>query len=605
MKVFRMCDHCSSEYNDILNRRFHAQPVACNQCGPAYHYKSEEKKLDDIHQILAEVSMRIDEGKIVAVKGTGGYNLICDALNDKVVSELRLRKHRDSKPFAVMFRDTAEVRKYCHLNGAEQKELECWRKPVLILEQKKMLAPSVSNGLNTTGAVLPYMPLHFLLFRFLKTPAIVYTSGNLSDEPIIISDDIAEKELFRVSGAIVSYNRTIVNRVDDSVLRIADNKIIQIRRSRGYVPRPVDLPFNADGILAVGAELKNSFCIGKGSQAIMSQYIGDLKNPAALDFFDESLERFSRMFRFKPSLIACDLHPGYYSGFYAQKLSDELNLPLKRIQHHHSHIVSVMAENGLDEDVIGISLDGTGYGTDGNTWGGEFLVAGLSDFTRFAHFDYVALPGGDKASGEPWRTAFSFIYKYFGDNFDYDSLQVFNTIGRQNLLLIKDMLDKKINSPLSSGAGRLFDAVSALLGLCSVSTFDSEAPMRLESITDKQVESVYPFSIINGSVNFSETFESLTRDLNIESRPVIAAKFHNTVASIILDISKQIRKKTLINKVILSGGVFQNKYLLEKSLRLLNHDRFKVLTNHLVPVNDGGISLGQLMIASKLNSLCA
>jgi hydrogenase maturation protein HypF len=599
MKSFRMCEKCSSEYNNILDRRFHAQPVACNSCGPVYSYKDSGKNLSDIKEILTEVSLQIASGKTVAVKGIGGYFLMCDALNNDAVKELRQRKHRDAKPFAVMFRNLSAVRKFCFLNKEEEEEITSWRRPVLILGQKEILSPAVSNDLKTTGAMLPYMPFHYLLFRSIKTPAVVLTSGNISDDPIIIDDHLAEKELFQVADSLLSYNRKIENRTDDSVIRIIDHKPSIIRRSRGYVPRPVDLKSDVEGILALGAEQKNNFCIGKDRQAVLSQYIGDLKNTATYDFFSETIEKFTMLFRFKPDLIACDLHPDYMSTQHAEILEKELNIPLIRIQHHHAHIASCMAEYGIDQEVIGVSLDGTGFGSDGKIWGGEFLIADLKGFRRYAHFDYVPLPGGDKAITEPWRMAFSYLYKYFGDSFDFRSVPSFGSIEDRELILVKEMIEKKINSPFTSGAGRLFDAVSAILGLCSFETFDSEAPMRLESAINCKIKEFYPFSAA-ANLNFSETFASILEDMQMKSISYISAKFHNTVAQAILEISRRIREETRLDKVILSGGVFQNKYLLEKSTELLSDNKFKVLTNHLVPANDGGISLGQLIIASKI-----
>ena len=599
MRSFRMCHNCESEYNDILDRRFHAQPIACNNCGPVYSYKDSLKNLSNIKDILEEVALQIISGKTIAIKGTGGYHFMCDALNNNAVLNLRNKKQRDSKPFAVMFRDIESVKKYCYIDIEEEKELKSWRRPILILREKKMLSEAVSNGLKTTGTMLPYMPVHYMLFRNLKTPAVVLTSGNISDEPIITDDSSAKKQLIPVADSFLSYNRQILNRIDDSVIRIISHKTCLIRRSRGYVPRPVDLKCNVDGIIALGAEQKNSFCIGKGSQAVMSQYIGDLKNHATYDFFIEAIDRFSKLFRFKPEYIACDLHPDYLSTKYAEVLENELKIPLFRIQHHHAHIASCMAEHGIDEEVIGISLDGTGYGTDGKIWGGEFLIADLKNFRRFMHFDYVGLPGGDKAVDEPWRTAFSYLYKYFGKNFDFRSLPVFRSIDNDRLLMISKMLDKKINLPFSSGAGRLFDAVSAILGLCTEATFDSEAPMRLESVINSDTNEFYPFRT-DDTIVFADTFKAILEDLQQQSIPVISVKFHNTIAQAILEVSKQIRKETSLSKVILSGGVFQNKYLLEKSINLLNHNLFTVFTNNLVPTNDGGVALGQLIIASKM-----
>ncbi len=598
MKDFKLCPGCTAEYNNILDRRFHAQPIACNACGPVYHYKDYTKESNDLDEILHLVTLLINEGRSVAIKGTGGYFLMCDALNNYSVNELRRRKQRDSKPFAVMFRDVSDVRKYCYLSQIEEKELRSWRRPILILRQKMPLCDSVNSGLNTIGAMLPYMPFHYLLFRSLLTSAIVLTSGNLSDEPIITDDRIAEAKLLPVTGALLGYNREILNRVDDSVITVIDNKVSIVRRSRGYVPRPVDLYSEAEGILALGAEEKNTFCIGKGRQAIMSQYIGDLKTPATLDFFKSSIERFETLFRFRPSFLVCDNHPDYLSSLYAEQLQKEINIPLLKVQHHHAHIASCMAEHGIDDHVIGIGFDGTGFGTDGNIWGSEFMIADAENYRRISHFDYVPMPGGDKAVTEPWRMAFSYIYKYFGNEFDYYSLQIFRETGKKKLDMIQQMIENKINTPLSAGAGRLFDAVSALTGLCAVASFDSEAPMRLEAAINEETEDFYPFNLTD-IIDFKETFEAMINDLKRGNISIIPAKFHNTIAKVITNVTLQIREKYSINKVVLTGGVFQNRYLLEKSLCSLNRCRFRVFINRLVPANDGGISLGQLMIASK------
>jgi hydrogenase maturation protein HypF len=598
MKNFEMCLNCKSEYNNILDRRFHAQPIACNYCGPVYQYKDNSKKIEGIDLILNEVAEKIASGKTVIIKGLGGYHLMCNALDNSAVSELRTKKQRDSKPFAVLFRDIGAVRKYCFVDETEETELRSWRRPVVILKQKRLLCSAVSNGLNSIGAMLPYMPVHYLIFRALNIPAVVLTSGNISDEPIIIDDQMAEDQLMSVTDSFLSHNRQIINRTDDSVLKIIDHKVCLIRRSRGYVPRPVDIAWNVEGILALGAEQKNSFCIGKANQAIMSQYIGDLKNSATNKFFIETIERFSDLFRFSPCILACDLHPDYLSTRHAQYLADKHGIPLIKIQHHHAHIASCMAENGLDEDVIGISLDGTGFGADGNIWGGEFMVTNLKEFSRFTHFDYIPMPGNDKAIDEPWRMAFSYIYKYLRESYDYKSLPLFASIDDQKLALVKEMIDKNVNSPLTSGAGRLFDSVSAILGLCTEVTFDSEAPMRLESVIGCETDEFYPFRF-EKTVIFDEMITAILCDITRLDISLISAKFHNTVAQSILEVSCRIRKETSLSKVVLSGGVFQNKYLLEKTLSLLRRNMFKVFTNHLVPANDGGISLGQLVIASK------
>jgi hydrogenase maturation protein HypF len=601
MRDFIMCSRCSKEYNDILDRRFHAQPIACNSCGPVYHYAGGERQTDDMSQIFANIAAKIASGESVAVKGLGGYNLVCDALNNDAVLRLRERKHRDSKPFAVMFRDIMSIKEYCYVSDPEEKELRSWRRPVAILRQRKFIPASVNAGLQTVGAILPYVPFHYLLFRHIETPALVFTSGNISDEPIISDDQDAETNLYPVTDAILTYNRKILNPVDDSVVRFADNKLTIIRRSRGFVPRPVDLKCSVEGILALGAEEKNTFCIGKGYQALMSQHTGDLRNPAAYGFFLDSIDRFTRLFRFSPSMVACDLHPDYLTTIYAENLEKEMGIPLVRVQHHHAHIVSCMAEHGIDEEVIGVSLDGTGYGTDGNIWGGEFLVCNLRNFRRELHFDYIPMPGGEKAVAEPWRMAFSYLYKYFGENIDFESLPLFRNTGTDLLAMMKSMTDNNTNTPLSSGAGRLFDAVAALTGLCSYSSFDAEAPMRLESAAAENINDFYPFRV-KDTVMFGDTLEAVISDLRSEKTGVISARFHNTVAQVILEAAKGIQVKYSLNKVVLSGGVFQNRYLLEKTLYLLRSEGFRVFCHHLVPPNDGGISLGQLAVAANTRS---
>ncbi len=604
MSEFAMCEICTSEYNDVKDRRFHAQPIACNFCGPEYIFENSEEKITDFNHILNRIVIFLESGKIVALKGQGGYQLICDALNDETVRLLRNRKLRDSKPFAVMFRDLKTINKYCYLNEIEEQEITSWKRPIIILRQKKSLAPSVNSGLNTIGAILPYMPLHYLLFERLKLNAIVLTSGNISEEPLIINDDIAKIKLLNIVDAFVSYNREIFNRTDDSVMQIVSNKVNLIRRSRGFVPNPFDLKNHASGILAVGAEQKNCFCIGMNKQAILSQYIGDLKNQETFDFFKESIERYSKIFRFIPAFIVCDLHPDYLSTRFGNELAKKYNIPLRSIQHHHAHIVSCMAEHKLDEQVIGVSLDGTGYGCDSNTWGGEFFITDILNFTRYKHFDYVPMPGGDAVIEEPWRMAISYLYQYFGNELNIRSFSSFSELNEKKVDLILEMLRKKINSPLTSSTGRLFDAVSALTGLCLISQFDSEAPMRLEGAALNGIHEKYPYTIGETSISFAKTFESIIHDLSRKNISIISAKFHNSIAHIIMDISMQIRKECGINKVVLSGGVFQNKFLVEKTIFLLNELNFEVFCNHIVPSNDGGIALGQLLFASKTREIC-
>lgn len=603
MAAFEMCPRCADEYSDISDRRFHAQPVACNSCGPVYTLKAGDLVITSIKDILEEIALRLASGGSVAIKSTGGYNLMCDALNESAVADLRLRKQRDSKPFAVMFRDINAVHEYCHVEAQEEAMLESWRRPVVILQQKMSLAPSVSSGLNTTGAMLPHMPIHHMLFRHIATPALVLTSGNLSAEPIITLDSQAESDLMPVTGCIVSYNREINNRADDSVVRVIDGNISLIRRSRGYAPEPVDLTCSVEGVFAAGAEQKNSFCIGRSRQAFMSQYIGDLLNLSTYDFYLDSLRLFTSLFRFTPSHVACDMHPDYLSGRFAGEMAQQNGVPLVRVQHHHAHAASVMAEHRLDGKVIGVILDGTGYGSDGNIWGSEFMILSPLDFERYTHFDYFMMPGGDIATDEPWRMALSCIFRYFGNDYDLSSLKLFRRVDGRKLETVSQMLVNGINSPLTCGAGRIFDAVSALLLLCTESSFDSEAPMRLESAVPAKRDEYYPYSL-NETVGLGPTFEEILNDLEQPDIPVIAARFHNTVAHIILDVCRKIRRETGLKRVVLSGGVFQNRYLLEKSLYLLGMNKFSVYTNHLVPANDGGVSLGQLFVAAERREKC-
>jgi hydrogenase maturation protein HypF len=599
MRDFRLCPGCMADYNNILDRRFHAQPVACNECGPVYTYRKKDMTISNFSRLIIEIAGDISSGRIVAIKGLGGYHLICDAHNDEAVSRLRQRKHRDAKPFAVLFRDIPAVREYCYADLNEERELLSWRRPVVILRQKKHIPPCINSRLDTIGAILPYMPVHYMIFRHIRSDMLVFTSGNLSDEPVITDDSEAWERLPAVADSIATYNRKISNRADDSVVKIAGGRSVIIRRSRGYVPEPVDLRQNADGIFAAGAEQKNSFCIGRDNQAVMSQYIGDLKDAGVNEFFEESVEKFMKLFRFTPAYVVCDLHPEYKSTLYAERFAERLGIPLFRVQHHHAHIASVLAEKQMDEQVIGISMDGTGFGTDGNIWGSEFMISDLRGFQRYTHFDYFPLPGGDRAVDEPWRMAFSCLYKYYGKSIEYESIPLFRSIGDCKISALSEMIDKRINSPLSAGAGRLFDAVSSLLGLCDTVSFDSEPPMRLESVIKCRTDEYYPFSA-GGTVSFSDTFGEILKDMNKGDISLISAKFHNTIARVILDVSETMRNDTGINKVVLSGGVFQNSCLLERSLFLLKESGFEVFTNNLVPVNDGGISLGQLVAGSKL-----
>jgi hydrogenase maturation protein HypF len=494
-----------------------------------------------------------------------------------------------------MFKDIISVRKYLHMSNEEEELLTNWRKPIVLLKLKKDISPFISIGLNTIGVMLPYMPFHYMLFEKLKVVSIVLTSGNIADEPVVISNEDALSTLGNISDALITYNREIHNRADDSVTTIINNIPRVLRRSRGYAPSPIELNLVTEGIFAGGSELVNCFCIGKGNQAILSQHIGDLKNMETLEFYDESVKRFSKLFRFKPQLAVMDMHPDYLSTRYVEKM----HLPTTKVQHHHAHIASCMAEFKLDEKVIGISFDGTGYGDDGNIWGGEFFVCDLNNYERITHFEYIMQPGGDAVIKNPWRMMAAYLNHYFGEDAKTKFSFLFDGIEELSLQTIQLMLNKKLNSPLTSSAGRLFDAVAALLGVCQTATYHAEAPMQLESITDNNVVDSYSYSH-KDCISFKHTFEEIIEDLRIGiSINIISGKFHNTIVNVIVDMAIAIRDNSDINKVVLSGGTFQNSIILGKSEIKLEKNGFEYYTQSQVPSNDGGIALGQMAVAAK------
>lgn len=595
MEPFVMCDECHTEYSSVLDRRFHAQPVACNNCGPSYELLEDGKSIHDLQQILVRICFLLENGRIVTIKGMGGFFIACDATNQQTVSRLRALKKREGKPFAVMCASLEAAREYAHLDTEEEKLLSSWRRPIVLLRERAKLAPDVSVGFDTVGIMLPYMPFHYLLFERLKLNVIVLTSGNLSDEPILIDNNRTIEQLSHSTDAILIYNREIYNRTDDSVTMVVNGAERLIRRSRGYVPAPVRLSLPVDGIFASGAELVNCFCIGKDHQAYLSQHIGDLKNMETYSFYRESAEHFSRMFRFTPDVAAADLHPDYLSSRFAH----ELGIPVTGIQHHHAHIASCLAEHGLDEPVIGVAFDGVGYGDDGHIWGGEFLICGLDNYQRYTHFDYVPMPGGDRATEEPWRMAVSYLYRTFGRTFMELDLPFLRHIPSEILELVLAAIEQRINCPLTSSAGRLFDAVSALTGLCTVAGFHAEAPMRLEAATDGQIKEYYEV-VMDQTIHFESMIEAMVKDMvKGISSSVISAKFHNTVVESSLQVVTRMRSDSAIHKVALSGGSFQNRFLLSRLENRLHQNGFEVYSNRRVPANDGGIALGQLAVAAK------
>lgn len=598
MAVFPMCETCKVEYKDIADRRFHAQPVACNSCGPRYFLQDGKVEIKDLNEILERAAKLIHSGKIIALKGVGGYQLLCKATDNKAVARLRKRKKRDSKPFAVMFRNVDALKIFAALNDGEEESLMTWQRPIVLLKLKKELCFEINQGLTSIGAILPYMPFHCLLFRKLRIPALVFTSGNYSNEPIVKDDAEAKTKLSTIADTIIYYNREIENRSDDSILFVENGKNYMVRRSRGFVPQSIKLNLDVDGILATGGELNNTFCLGKGNNAILSPYIGDLEHVEAIDFFKVTQQHFQELFRVQPSLLVHDLHPNYFTTRFAR----ESALEIETVQHHHAHIASVMAEHQLAEKVIGIALDGTGYGIDGKIWGSEIMLADLSDFERRFHFEYLHLPGGDQAIKEPWRIMLAILQQLYGDNLRMGDFEFLRGIPRQKKELVWQAIINKINMAESCGAGRYFDAVAALLNICSVNRFEAEAPILLENIVLPGTEEFYPFEI-QAEISMMNVFRLIIEDLKAKiSTPTISAKFHNTIINIVVHCAEHIRSDVGINKVALSGGTFQNRYILQNTMKCLEELNFEVFTNNQVPMNDGGLSLGQLAIAAKRRS---
>jgi hydrogenase maturation protein HypF len=599
MKQFQMCPECNAEYDDITNRRFHAQPLACNNCGPGYCLHFKEGVHTSFSEILVLLNDILKSGGTVAIKGLGGFHLACDALNEGAIKKLRSIKVRDGKPFALMASSLEVARKYARINKEEEQALISWRRPIVLLESKYKLSDEIAGDLNTLGIFLPYLPFHYELFDAIDTNVLVMTSGNISDCPIIIDNDLALETFNTKTDAILTHNRRIVNRVDDSVVQRIGQHIHTLRRSRAYTPTPIELSLKTEGIFASGAELSNAFCIGKGKQAILSQHIGDLKNLETMEFFEQSFESFQRLFEFEPKQVVCDMHPEYLSTKFAQKLG----LPLIETQHHHAHIAACMAEYGLDEPVIGVCYDGTGFGTDGKIWGSEIMLANLSDFDRKYHFEYVPIPGGDKASAEPWRSALAYLYLSFEKEIP-EGLSFFEKIDPQQLKLVLLALEKKINTPESCSTGRLFDAVASLLNICTHASYHAEAPILLENLVQKNIKEYYPVGL-RPEISWKETIQAIVNDLkNQVPLSIISTKFHNSIINISFEAIKKIHLETGINKVVLAGGSFQNIYISEKLLNLLYQTGIKSYISNQIPVNDGGISLGQLAIAAKKLSLC-
>jgi len=599
MRGFVMCAECKREYDDLSNRRYHAQPNACRLCGPSVQLVSRTGRVYSGEPLLRAVSL-LKSGYILAVKGIGGFHLACNAEDEDAVKRLRFRKKREMKPFAVMSTDVGTVKEFCDVSPSERDLLEDPKRPIVLL--KKMascfIAESVAPGCDCLGVFLPYTPLHHLLLRQ-PLRAVVMTSGNISDEPIITDNDGALSDLSQIADFFLLHDREIVSRCDDSVIRFIGGKECVFRRSRGYAPYPIELNSNLGEILSCGGELKNTFCLTKGNKAIMSQHIGDLKTLSTYNYYKDAIAHFERLFSIEPDTIAHDLHPEYMSTKYALNRKGIL----VGIQHHHAHIASCMAENGVFGETIGVALDGAGYGTDGKAWGCEFLLVRPSEFKRLGHLRYVPLPGGDAAALEPYRMAISYLDMACGAGFDRS--KVCSRWGIDNIKLLTKMIRRGVNSPLTSSAGRLFDAVSSLTGVRDVSTYEGQAAMELEAISRSDITESYPVKVeVQEGGTFlldpTEMITHIVEDVETHTpKPIMAGKFHNTMAQTILEGCILSRELTGTRTVALSGGVFQNKVLTEKALKLLVEKGFTCHLHKLVPPNDGGLSLGQAIVAAS------
>jgi len=598
MASFTMCPRCRAEYESPADRRFHAQPNACPACGPRLALADRAGSPVPGEDPLRRAVSLLRDGRILAVKGLGGYHLACDAASDRAVTELRERKRRRGEPFALMVRDLEAARRLAHLDGAEAALLQSPARPIVLARRRAdaAVAADVAPRQNYLGLMLPYTPLHHLLLRE-SGLALVMTSGNLHDEPIAYRDSDARERLGGLADFFLTHDREIHVRCDDSVTRVVLGREMMIRRSRGCAPSPIRFPFEfARPTLAVGALLKNTFCLAKGNLAYLSHHVGDLENLQTLESFEQGIEHFSRFFDIRPGVVAHDLHPEYLSTRHALSLEGVERIG---VQHHHAHVAACMAENGLREPVVGVAFDGTGYGLDGRIWGGEFLLVGPGLLERAGHLQYVPLPGGDAGVREPWRMAVSHLANAFGGDFAGLPLPFLGELDPGKLDLVRSMLLKGINSPLTSSMGRLFDAVAALAGIRSLVTYEAQAAIELEMAADESAEGSYPFDILEGGiVDPRPLIRGVVEDLR-RGAPAsgIAGKFHNTVARIVAAACDRIRAARGHGKVVLTGGVFQNTLLLRKTLESLSAGGFETYWHHQVPPNDAGISLGQAVVA--------
>ena len=596
MASFPMCDACRHEYEDPGDRRFHAEPIACPECGPQLQLlDASGSRLAG--NPLSGFASAFDRGEIGALKGLGGFHLVCDATNDAAVKRLRARKHREEKPFAVMVADVAAAKSYCALTSEEAHLLQSRAAPIVLVTKRIEISPAIAPGNSCSGLLLPYTPLHHLLMRASAGRPLVMTSGNRSDEPIATNDKEAREQLCGIADIFLTHDRPIHVRCDDSVTRLIAGEEAPLRRSRGYAPLPLELPFVSKvDVLAVGGQLKNTFAFGRGRSVFASHHLGDLDNRAAYLAFERDVALYKEIFHFEPAYVAHDLHPDYASTRYAQ----QSGLPLVGVQHHHAHMASCMAENRLTTPTIGVTFDGLGYGTDGAIWGGEFLVGDYANFRRAAHLRYVGMPGADQATHEPWRMALAHLL-----DAEVECPKFAARIPDADRRVVTQMIERRFNTPQTSSVGRLFDAVASLSGVRDRVSCEGQAAMELESLaTNLTDETAYPISIdADSSGAFVVDTRPLIRAVASDvadgvSANCVAGRFHSTLAEIVAVVCLRIRDATGLRDVVLSGGVFLNALLTTQATTRLEAYGFTVYRHRLVPPNDGGLSLGQVAIAA-------
>ena len=604
MAGFEMCADCREEYENPRDRRFHAQPVACAVCGPQVWLETPSgEKLADKGSAIQQARKMLSDGKILAIKGLGGFHLACDATNTTVCEQLRNRKKRPAKPFALMAFDIDSIKKYVQVTPAAEKLLSSPQSPIVLMPKidATVISPSVAPGQSTLGFMLPYTPVHLLLLEPEEgyPPALVMTSGNRSNEPILHENQAARETLSDIADAFLMHNRPIHKRIDDSVFTVINEFPYPIRRARGFAPNPVRIQHDLPQVLGVGPQMKNTFCLTRDKYAFLSHYIGEMDNWETYQDYKAAVQHYETLFRINPVAIGYDLHPDYITTKYALERANAEDLKAYPIQHHHAHLAAGLIENGLppEEIVAGLIFDGTGYGSDGTIWGGEILIGNCADFTRVSHLKHVPLPGGDAAIRNPARMALSTLWAY--DLPWEEHLHPYQALSTVERAALKNQLEKSINAPLTSSMGRLFDAVAALIGIRQSITYEAQAAIELEALADRNEVGYYPWRMDGILIDVKLTLAAILADLeNNVADATISARFHNTIANLSLRLAEQIRQDYGISKFVLSGGVWQNKLLLEKTLPLMTNNGFLPLIHQQTPPNDGCVAFGQAMIAA-------